>query len=364
MVVPSIIRVLGVVGLLGGLLIGGSASARQAPVQGAEETIESIDADFERQLVALEKQRLDRLARLAATQTGAQANTTYTAYLQQALTGNLFQEAEPLAERLIEQGNGTVSAEVMFLAEVVNILAEADRGAFEESLESIVRAIQAGDLAPIEDDARKAGALPMAARLTLLEAYYQKVVQADQFEIARQAFQKILDNAEAEPIQAYLSSRLAQLDLVGKPAPAIEGEDLDGDPVRLADFEGNLVLIVFWTSWSVPNAEQAEALNAIYDKYREQGFRVLGINLDTFENGEAQAREAGAVPSNVRRFVLDYNLRWPNLINGEGEQDHAKDYQVTEVPATFLVGKDGKIIHLDLGRSNLESVIARELEAQ
>ncbi|CAN5753390.1 hypothetical protein BH23PLA1_BH23PLA1_42710 [soil metagenome] len=355
MSILRIVRRLGGVSLAMVLVLSGPAHARQAP----ELTIESIDEDFERQMVALERQRLERLARLAASQTGEQANTTYLAYFRQAIAGNLFQEAEPLAEQLLQQRQA--SNDVIYLAEVVNILAEADRGAFQQSLESIVQAIQAGELAPIEgDEVERGGVLPLAARLTLLEAYYQRVVQADQFDIARQAFQKMLDNAEASPIQEYLSARLAQLGLVGQQAPAIEGNDLDGDPVRLADFEGNVVLIVFWTTWSVPNAQQAEALNAIYDQYRDQGFRVLGINLDTVEAGE---QEAGTVPPNVRRFVLDYNLRWPNLVNGAGDRDHAKAYHVTEVPATYLVGRDGKIAHLDLSRTNLESVIARELGA-
>ena len=57
---------------------------------------------------------------------------------------------------------------------------------------------------------------------------------------------------------------------------------------------------------------------------------------------------------NIRRFLLDHNVRWPNLINGTGAHDYAKAYGVTEIPTNVLIGRDGNVIHLDLSRKNLE----------
>jgi hypothetical protein len=62
---------------------------------------------------------------------------------------------------------------------------------------------------------------------------------------------------------------------------------------------------------------------------------------------------------NVRRFLIDHNVRWPNLVNGEGPRDYAAAYGVTEIPANVLIGRDGKVVHLDLSRKNLADVIAR-----
>ena len=61
----------------------------------------------------------------------------------------------------------------------------------------------------------------------------------------------------------------------------------------------------------------------------------------------------------VRQFLLEYNVRWPNLINGQGNQDYARAYAVSEVPANVLIGRDDTVIHLDLARSNLEKAVAR-----
>ena len=126
--------------------------------------------------------------------------------------------------------------------------------------------------------------------------------------------------------------------------------------VRLADFQGDVVLVVFWASWCLPNAEEVSRLEAVYAAYRDRGLRILGINLDALQEG---GKSPDAVRPAVRRFLLEHNVPWPNLINGSGDQDYARSYAVTEIPANVLIGRDGTVIHIDLTRSNLEKVVAR-----
>ena len=143
--------------------------------------------------------------------------------------------------------------------------------------------------------------------------------------------------------------------MIGKPAPAIEGTDLDGKPVSLADLKGNVVLVVFWASWCLPSsAEVAVARSGLRQLHRDRGFRVVGINVDTLQGDRPKLE---TVLPNVRRFLLDNNVRWPNLINGTGTNDYAKAYGVVDIPSNVLIGRDGTVIHLDLSpRKNLASV--------
>jgi hypothetical protein len=62
---------------------------------------------------------------------------------------------------------------------------------------------------------------------------------------------------------------------------------------------------------------------------------------------------------NIRRFLLEHNVRWPNLVTGEGARDYASAYGVTEIPTNVLIGRDGRVVHLDLSRKKLADVIAR-----
>ena len=107
---------------------------------------------------------------------------------------------------------------------------------------------------PASDPGAAAPPLPIPSRVSLLELYYQRLVQADQFELAKKAFRTIQEQSVAPPVKELAASRLKQLDLIGKPAPALAGTDVDGQPVKLADYRGQVVLVVFWATWCVPCA--------------------------------------------------------------------------------------------------------------
>lgn len=316
-------------------------------------TIESINEDYNNQLLQIERTRLERLAQLAGTQPPKEASETYELLFRLAVANNLFREAEPVADRVLK--SNSKSPLLVFLAETLNIIAEADRGAYEESLADLRKTI-AQRAEQKEGGPGSAPLLDTPALLAICEAYYQRLLQGDQFDIARRAFRLIQSEADNPAVKGYCSGRLNQLEMIGKSAPSIEGTDLDGKPVSLAALKGNVVLVVFWASWCSPSATEIEGLDSVYDKYRSRGFRILGIDVD--------APSIGGVPPEsltpiVKRFLLDHNVRWPNLINGTGARDYAKHYGVVDIPANFLIGRDGTIIHMDLGRKNLASAIAK-----
>ena len=198
--------------------------------------------------------------------------------------------------------------------------------------------------------------MPLETRLALIDAYCRRLTQAGQFEVARKALRLIRDNAQDAVIKDLAASRLKRLDMLGKPAPPIAGTDVDGKPVGLAEYKGDVVLVAFWASWCLPNAEEISWFEQVDRSYRGRGFRVLGINLDAAQDG---GQKLETVTPNIRRFLLDHNVRWPNLINGPGDRDYAGAYGVTEIPANVLIGRDGTVINLDLTRSNLEAAVAK-----
>ena len=151
---------------------------------------------------------------------------------------------------------------------------------------------------------------------------------------------------------------MRQLDLIGKPAPPIVGTDIDGKAVRLQDFKGDVILVVFWATWHVPAAEDVAWLDRAYEAYKGRGFRILGVNLDSSQDG---GQKLETVMPNIRRFLIDHNIRWPNVINEPGDRDYAKSYGVNEIPANVLIGRDGTVICLDLTQANLERVVAKAI---
>jgi thiol-disulfide isomerase/thioredoxin len=326
-----------------------AAATRPGP---ADNSIRAIDEDFEKQRLELERARLARLARLASRQDPTAAAATYERIFRAAIAENLFLDAGPIAEEVVKKGNTSPTSSV--LAHLVKIIAEADQGAYEQSLESLRQAVAEAGRAG--DAGASRAAILTSEKIGLLDAYYQRLVHADHIEVARQAFQLLREQVRNPAVVDFVTSRLRRLDLVGKPAPAIRGTDVDGKAFDLADARGNVVLVVFWATWCLPSAVEVEGFQQVAESYRPKGFRVVGINLDTLQEG---GQRPETVMPGIRSFLLDHNVRWPTLINGQGDKDYAAAYGVTEIPTNVLIDRDGKVVQIDLVNKNLESVVAR-----
>jgi len=318
----------------------------------ADESIQTINDDFKQQLILLERRRLERLGGLAARQNAADAAATYEQLFRLAIARDMFRDAEPAAKTVVS--NGSPSQMTTGLAHLVKIIAESDRGAYEQSVESLRQAVAERDKA-VQGGASRAD-LPTPEILEICDAYYQRLIQGAQFENARKALQILLRITQRPAVKAYLSSRLNRIEIVGKPAPAIRGTDIDGKPFSLADAKGKVVLVVFWASWCLPCGAEIPSLQQAAESYRGRGLQIVGINLDTLQDGDHKLE---TVRPNIRHFLLDQNVGWPTLINGQGDQDYAKAYGVTELPANVLIARDGTVAHIDLTPKNLESAIAR-----
>jgi thiol-disulfide isomerase/thioredoxin len=343
--------------VLGLMTSPGSSIAQEASVPKAASgasTIDTINAEYEAELVKLERRRLDHLGRLALSQRKDQAAATFEAYFRLAIAKNLYADADPIARKVLQAEDP--SSSVVWLAHLVHIVAEADRGAYEESLQALASAIRIKGRDP--KAATRDSGLPVGTRASIVDAYYQRLIHGDQVDVARKAMKLVADNTDVPAIRDLAGRRLKQLDLVGRPAPPIVGVDLEGRPFKLADARGEVVLVVFWATWCLPNAQEMPWLEHLYATYRPRGLRVVGINLDSAQDG---GRGLQSAMPNIRRFLLDYNVTWPTLANGPGDQDFAGAFGVTEIPANVLIGRDGKIIHLDLTGKKLEKAIAQSI---
>jgi len=114
--------------------------------------------------------------------------------------------------------------------------------------------------------------------------------------------------------------------LLGSPAPEIVLKDLQGHEVRLSDLRGKIVLLNFWATWCKPCKEEMPAMQASYDKLRDQGFVVLAVNeLEDVEKVAEHIRTHG----HTFLVVMDHDNRVAN------------QYGVVGLPASFLIDRQG-----------------------
>ena len=131
---------------------------------------------------------------------------------------------------------------------------------------------------------------------------------------------------------------------VGDRAPDFALADLNGEPVRLADYVGRPVIVNFWASWCLPAcAEEFPILAEALEVHADIGLAVIGIVYR--DRSEA-----------ARAFGEQFNATWP-LVMDPGERV-ARAYGVFGPPESWLIGPDGTLISRHIGPFTAEELAA------
>lgn len=120
-------------------------------------------------------------------------------------------------------------------------------------------------------------------------------------------------------------------------APAFALQDVDGAKRTIKEFKGNVILLNFWATWCGPCREEMPALNKLREQFKEEDFVVIAVAAD---RGRKSMHK-------VREFCKMHNVAFPVLLDPEG--DVRKAYEVTALPTSYIIGRDGKFIGKILG---------------
>ena len=196
---------------------------------------------------------------------------------------------------------------------------------------------------------------PFAAEIAIqvaeqLEIYGDPEWAAPAMKVFAKYFRESPD-PRMEPAASMLDSMARKLELPGKPIE-ITGTTLDGQKFNIEQFEGKVVLVDFWATWCGFCIEAFPTLEELYKNYHDQGLEIVGVNID-------DTRELFA------SYLKDNPLPWTHIQNlgGEGEEAHpnAARYGVTGIPFLVLVGRDGKVVAINVSPDKAEAMIKEEL---
>lgn len=121
--------------------------------------------------------------------------------------------------------------------------------------------------------------------------------------------------------------------------------DLGGKTWRLQDLKGKVVLVNFWATWCPPCRKEMPDLQALYDKYKDQGLVVLSISDED--------------AAKVTPFIAERKISYPVLLDPGRKVNQA--FVVEGIPKSFVYDREGKLVAQSIDmrtRSQFQQMLA------
>ena len=174
------------------------------------------------------------------------------------------------------------------------------------------------------------------------------------FELMPQALlNKSTNTIMTQNINAKINTALNTFEVkVGVKAPDFTAPNPEGEMITLSKILGKVTILDFWASWCRPCRIENPNFVKIYDQYHAKGLEIISVSLD--RNNQKQ-RWVEAIEKD--------QLNWYNVSNLKFWQDPlAQLYNVSSIPATFILDEKGIVLATKLRGAALETKIAELLE--
>ncbi|HUQ72964.1 MAG TPA: trypsin-like peptidase domain-containing protein, partial [Planctomycetaceae bacterium] len=137
--------------------------------------------------------------------------------------------------------------------------------------------------------------------------------------------------------------------IVGREAPEITGQQIDGSELKLSSLRGKVVVLDFWADWCPHCRDMYEPTRELVARLQDEPFAFVGVNGDPLQT--------------VQPLVSQKTVTWANWMDGP-DGPIAKEWEVEAYPVTFVIDARGVIRYRDLRGPILEQAVKSMLAAE
>jgi thiol-disulfide isomerase/thioredoxin len=187
------------------------------------------------------------------------------------------------------------------------------------------RAVRAAASFALASIVQRAGESRQNEAEALFEDFVKKFDGKEQYQYA--PIEKMLNESARRELSEL------KIRALGKPAPEIEGSDLEGRGMTLSQFRGKVVLLSFWATWCGPCMKMVPHEKALAERLRNQPFELVGVNGDV---DSARLKEG----------LQKYGITWRSFQNKPGNAEAiSKKWNIGGWPTLYLLDQKGIIRH-------------------
>jgi peroxiredoxin len=173
----------------------------------------------------------------------------------------------------------------------------------------------------------------MRRRLAMLR---KAIIESADVEIGGVTVAKIAED------ELYVISHLCK----GRVAPELAGRDVAGRPMKLSDYKGKVVVLLFWATWNGEMQQLLDLTGKLIKENADKPFALVGVNADA--------------TSTLKQLVADRVVSWPNF--SDPNRKLADEYRIAAWPLAIVIDREGVIRYIGAPGSFVELTVDAILE--